>query len=134
MKRGAIAAVAAGLLAAFVAVPVQGAEWCLHDPQLNIRTPHGSVTIYVTEGVLGNQHQAALASARTGYTTYRAAKDRLMVTVYDYIPTDSHGTFATEMIVSSKPFGSGQVYGSTSGSSGSVMTVRFSIDPKLAGG
>lgn len=134
MKRWRLAAAAAGLAAAFVAVPVQAAEWCLHDPQLNIRTSPGeSVTVYVTEGVLGPQHQTALSSAKTSYTIRVAARNRLLVTVYDYIPTDSYGTFATEMIVSSKPFGGGEVYGSASGSSGSTMTVRFLIKPESAG-
>lgn len=134
MKWWRIAAAAAGLLGACVAVPVQGAEWCLHDPQLNIRTsPSESVTVYVTEGVLGPQHQAALTSAKTSYMTRVTAKNRLLVTVYDYIPTDSYGTFATEMIVSSKPFGGGEVYGSASGSSGSTMMVWFLIKPESAG-
>lgn len=135
MKRWRIAAAAAGLLAAFVAVPVQGAEWCLHDPQLNIQTSSGnSFLVYVTEGVSGAQHQAALASAKTSYTTRAASKNRLLVTVYDYIPADSSGSFATELIVSSRPFGSGEVYGSAYAMGGATMTVRFWINPESAGG
>lgn len=135
MKRWRIAAAAAGLLAAFVAVPVQGAEWCLNDPQLTIQTSSGeSITVYVTEGVIGAQHQAELASAKVSYTTRAASKNSLLVTVYDYIPSDSSGSSATELIVSSKPFGSGEVYGSVYGRSGSTMTVWFWINPESAGG
>lgn len=121
----------AGFLAACIAVPVQAAEWCMHDPQINIQAARGeSITVYVTEGVMGSQHQATLESAKIMYTTQFAAKDSVLVTVYDYIPTDPYGTFATEMIVSSKPFAGGVVYGSASGTAGSTMKVRFWIKPK----
>jgi hypothetical protein len=131
MKRWRIAAAAAGLVAALVAVPAQAGEWCLHDPQLTIQTSHGqSFTVYVTEGVMGSQHQATLASAKIGYTTRALSKKALSVTVYDYIPSDAYGTFATEMIVSSRPFGAGVVYGSASGTSGSTLKVWFWINPK----
>lgn len=131
MKRWRIAAASAGLVAALVAVPVQAAEWCLRDPQLTIQTSKGdSFTVYVTEGVMGAQHQAALASAKTTYTTRAVSKSSLLVTVYDYIPTDRFGTFATEVIVSSEPYGAGVVYGAASGTSGSSMKVWFWINPK----
>jgi hypothetical protein len=131
MKGWRIAAAAAGLLAALVAVPVQGAEWCLHDPQLNIPISHEhSITVYVTEGVMGSQHQAALTLSKTRYTTRTVGKASVLVTVYDYIPTDSYGTFATEMIVSSQPLGSGVVYGSAYGTSGLTLSLSFWIYPE----
>jgi hypothetical protein len=131
MNRWRIAAAAAGLMAALVAVPVQAGEWCLHDPQLKIQTSHGeSFTVYVTEGVMGPQHQATLAYAKLGYTTRAVSKSSLLVTVNDFIPSDAYGTFATEMIVSSQPFGAGVVYGSATGMSGSTMKVWFWINPK----
>jgi hypothetical protein len=125
MTRWRVAAAIAGLLAACIAaVPAQAAEWCIHDPQLVIQMPRGgSVTVYVTEGALGSQHQAALASAWIGYTT----RSRGHVTIYDYIPSDLHGSFPTEMIVSSQPYGAGTVYGSTFGRSGSTMVVSFNV-------
>jgi hypothetical protein len=135
MRRWRIAAAAAGFVAACIAVPVQGAEWCLNDPQLNIPTSsRESVTVYVTEGVMGAQHQAQLAAARISYTTHTASKKSLLVTVHDYVPSDSSGSFATELIVSSKPSGSGEVYGSAYGKSGATMTVWFWINPESAGG
>jgi hypothetical protein len=129
MNRWRIAAAAAGLLAALVAVPVQGAEWCLRDPELNVLiSPHNSITVYVTEGVMGSQHQAALTLAKTRYTTRTVNETSVLVTIYDYIPTDSQGTFATEMIVSSQPVGSGVVYGTAYGTSGSTMSLSFWIN------
>lgn len=126
MKRWSCAAAAAGLLALCVAVPAQGAEWCLKDPALNVQiSPRETVTVYVTEGVMGSQHQAALELAKASYTTREFSRARVLVTVYDNIPNDSDGTFATEMIVSSQPFGSGLVYGSQYGTSGSTMSVSF---------
>jgi hypothetical protein len=131
MKRWRIVAAAVGLGAALVAAPVQAAEWCLHDPELRIQTSHGdSFTVYVTEGVMGSQHQATLAAAKISYTARTVTKNSLLVTVYDYIPTDAYGTFATEMIVSSQPYGEGVVYGVAFGTSGSAMKVPFSINPK----
>lgn len=160
MKRWSIAAAAAGFLAVCVAVPVQAAEFCLADPPLNIQTSPGeSFTVYVTEGVLGSEHQAALSLATITYTTSplaTGAPDRaraetspdrgtrhpektappineksVLVTVYDSIPSDSSGTtFATMMIVSSQPFGHGVVYGSVNGTSGSTMSVSFGINPQ----
>ena len=135
MTRWRIAATAAGFVAACVAVPVQGAEWCLHDPQLNIQTSQGqSVTVYVTEGVMGAQHQAQLASAKISYTTYAVSKKSLLVALRDYIPSDSLGSFGTELIVSSGPSGSGAVYGSAYGTSGTTMTVWFWPNRESAGG
>jgi len=127
MRRWMIAAGVAGLTAACLAVSAQAAEWCLRDPQLTIRASHDqSLTVYVTEGAIGTQHQATLALSKISYTA-RSDKKGLTVTVYDYIPSDQYGTFATEMIVSSQPFGSGLVYGTATGGSGSTMTVRFRI-------
>ncbi len=130
MKRWSIAAAAAGFLALCVAVPAQAsAELCLTDPVLSIQTSPGeSFTVYVTEGVYGSQHQAALAAAVVSYTTRRVDRKNFLVTVYDTIPTDSFGSFATMMIVSSQPFGHGLVYGSATGISGSTMSVSFIID------
>jgi hypothetical protein len=131
MRRWSIAAAAAGLLAVCVAVPAQGAEWCMRDPAVSIQTsPGNSITVYVTEGAMGSNHQAALTSATTTYATYAARKANVLVVVYDYIPTDSYGKFATMMTVSSKPFGSGVVYGSSYGTSGSTMSVWFLISPE----
>ena len=124
MNRWRIAGAIAGLLAACVVVPAQASEWCIHDPQLIIQMPKGhSVIVYVTEGALGSQHQAALTSARIGYL----ARSNGHVTIYDYIPRDSQGSFPTELIVSSQPYGAGTVYGSTFGRSGSAMVVSFYV-------
>jgi hypothetical protein len=128
MKPWKIAVAAAGLLAAFFAVPVQASTWCRIDPALTLP---GGFTIYVTEGVLGSQHEAILASSKVTYSVNVVSKKSVLVTVDDYIPTDSYGSFPTEMIVSSMPFGAGTVYGSASGMSGSTMEVVFSIDPKV---
>jgi len=128
MKPWKIAVAAAGLLAAFIAVPVQASTWCRIDP---ILTLPGGLTVYVTEGVLGSQHEAILASSEVTYTVRFVSRKSVVVAVDDYIPTDSYGSFPTEMIVSSMPFGGGTVYGSASGTSGSTMEVVFSIDPKV---
>jgi hypothetical protein len=136
MKRWSLAAAAAGFLAVCVAVPAQAAaEFCLADPPLSIQTsPGDSFTVYVTEGVWGSEHQAALGLATLSYRTSPVNKKSLLVTVNDSIPTDSSGTFATMMIVSSQPFGHGVVYGSSTGTSGSTMSVSFGINPQKVTG
>ncbi len=119
---------AAALLAACIAVPAQAAEWCVHDPQVIVQTPAGdSFTVYVTEGALGLEHQAALASAKISYTVRVNANSTPHVIIYDYIPNDQYGSFPTEMTVSSQPYGGGLVYGSTLGTSGWTMAVSFNI-------
>jgi hypothetical protein len=136
MKRWSIAAAAAGFLALCVAVPAQAAAvFCLTDPPISIQTSPGeSFTVYVTEGVLGSEHQAALSLATISYATSPINRKSVLVTVHDYIPSDS-GTFATMMIVSSKPFGQGLVYGSVVyGTSGSTMSVSFGINPQKVTG
>jgi len=133
MKRWTIAAAAAGFLVACLAIPVEGAEWCISDPAVNIRaSATQSFTVYATEGVMGAQHQSALASAKISYKVRAHFRDGFLVTLKDYIPADSSGSFVTELIVSSKPFGAGHVYGSVQGRSGSTMTVRFWIGPENA--
>ena len=131
MKRWSIAAAAAGFLAVCVAIPVQAAEWCLHDPAISIHTsPDQSFTVYVTEGVQGTQHEPVLALAKATSRASRSGKSTFLVVVYDYIPSDSYGTFATMMVVSSKPFGNGLVYGTSYGTSGSAMSVAFVVNPE----
>jgi hypothetical protein len=131
MKRWSLAAAAAGLLAVWTAAPAQAAEWCRVDPPVDIQTSRGeSFTVYVTEGVMGPQHQAALAAAKVSYTARVRSSTSVFVVIYDIIPTDSYGTFATELVVSSRPFGGGVVYGSTYRSSGTTMSVSFWINPE----
>jgi hypothetical protein len=132
MKRWSIAAAAAGVLTVCLAVSAQAAEFCLVDPPVNIQTSPGeSFTVYVTEGVLGSEHLAALERATISYTTTPIKKKSVLVTVYENIPSDSfRATFATMMIVSSQPFGHGVVYGSSYGTSGSTMSVSFRINPQ----
>jgi hypothetical protein len=135
MKRWSIAAAAAGFLAVCVAIPAQAAEWCVHDPAISIHTSSGpSFTVYVTEGVQGLQHQPALALAKATYRARGAGENSVVVTIYDYIPSDASGTFATMMVVSSKPFGAGVVYGSSYGTSGSTMSVVFWVNPEKVKG
>ena len=136
MRRWSIAAAAAGLLALCVAVPVQAAaEWCTIDPELSIETSPGqSFTVYVTESVMGWQNQAALASAKTSYATRTVSKTSVLVTVNDYIPSDSVATFTTHMTVSSQPFGKGVLYGSVYGTSSTTMSVSFWINPEKVTG
>jgi hypothetical protein len=129
MKRWGLAAAAAGFIAICIAMPVQAGEWCQHDPAVNIHTSAGeSFTVYVTEGVLGAQHQPALASAKITYITRNAGAESVFVVIYDKIPTDSYGTFATEMMVSSEPNADGVIYGSSYGTSGTAMSVPFWIN------
>jgi hypothetical protein len=131
MKRWSLAAVAAGLLAVCLAVPAQAAEWCLIDPPVDIQTSPGeSFTVYVTEGVMGPLHQAALGRAKVSYTTSVSSPSSVLVVIYDFIPADAYGAFATAMVVSSKPFGGGVVYGSTYGTGGTTMSVSFWINPE----
>ena len=136
MKRWGLAATAAGLFALCVAVPVQAAaEFCILDPELRIQLSRdATITVYITEGVVGPEHLPALARAEAGYTAVTLNKKSVLVTVYDFIPADSFGTSATMMIVSSKPYGAGVVYGSAYGTSGTNMSVSFRIDPQKVSG
>jgi hypothetical protein len=136
MKRWGLAAAAAGLFAVCVAVPAQAAaEFCLLDPELSIQLSRNeTITVYVTEGVVGEEHRAALALATTSYTTTTVGRERVVVTVYDFIPTDSKGTAATMMVVSSQPYGAGVVYGTAYGTSGTIMSVSFGLNPEKVQG
>ena len=79
---------------------------------------------------MDSQHLPTLARAKIRYTTHTASETRVLVTVYDYIPRDSIGTFETKMVVSSQPFGAGALYGSAYGTSGTTMSVSFRIKPE----
>ena len=133
MNRWRIAGVVAGLLAACVAaVPVMAMEWCLDDPSYTVTTPSGNtVTVYVTQAVLGSQHAGALQSSKLTYTSAGVGLLGLAetsVTISDTIPADRYGTFPTEMTVSSEPMGAGTVYGQASGTSGIPMAVTFTLN------
>jgi hypothetical protein len=135
MKRWGLAAAAAGLFAVCVALPAHAAEFCIVDPELSIHLSRNeTITVFVTEGIVGEEHRAALALATAGYTTRTVSRKSVVVTVYDFIPLDSKGTAATMMVVSSQPYGAGMVYGTAYGTSGTIMSVSFGINPEKVEG
>jgi hypothetical protein len=130
MIRRFILGIAVGVLAAVVATPVEAAEWCLNDPALVFAAPHShhKLTIYATEGVQGAQHTAALRHTHLGFKT-RPGKEHgtIGVEVHANIPGNDHDRFSTVLIVSSQPFGAGEIYGIATGTSGHDMKVAFEL-------
>jgi hypothetical protein len=129
MLRRVVIGVVAGLFMAGTAVPAEAAEWCTDDPALSLAAPHASkITLYVTEGVMGSAHLDALRKAHIDHKIRPGkAPHSLHVTVHGNIPSDRFGSFSTLLIVSSRPFGAGTVYGSTRGVGGKPMQLSFDL-------
>lgn len=130
MFRRLILGVAVGLLAAFVATPVEAAEWCMDDPALVFSAPHAKhkITVYATEGVQGAEHASALRKAKV-HLEAKPGKGRgtMDLEIRAKIPADGHARFLTVLLVSSKPYGAGTVYGVVRGSNDHDMNLRFEL-------
>ena len=134
MARGFLIAVAMLLALSAPPAAVQaGAEWCDTDPLVLIRTPGGQIVpIFVLVGARGIEHLPAAQAASllaTSHTTESARGVRAtLVTVTVVVPNDLFARgFPTRAAVSGGPLGSGTLYASTEGESGSPMVLRFTL-------
>lgn len=119
------------LLTAFTPVARAGEEWCDTDPLVVIETPGGAlVPVYVTNGALGLEHLAAAQTATITTSVKSVENGRAtQVKVEVLVPDDLFGShFATRSVVSSGPLGTGTVFATTSGYSGEVMKMTFTLD------
>lgn len=130
MIRRALVGVAVGVLAALLAVPAEAAAWCINDPALHVDAPHAKkITIFLTEGVMGAEHAAALHSPELKHEGRPGKKaGTLSIQIRERIHSGEHATFATLLIASSEPYGGGTVYAWTTGSSNTWMVLDFLLD------
>jgi hypothetical protein len=95
---------------------------------LLIRTPAGNIVpVYYLTGVQGPPHLVGglLGNLSADYTA-EPAEGRTRVSVRVTVPDGLLGTtYATRLTVSSGVLGTGTVYGTTTGTSGAAMQVRF---------
>jgi hypothetical protein len=136
MLRRILFGVVLGILLACVATPAQAAEWCLNDPALIFSTPHSHVrlTIYATEGVQGASHAAALTKAHLDFNAHPGKHAGLMdIQVKVKIEGNDHDSFATVLVVSSRPYGAGRLYGVVTGTSSHDMQLNFEFAYPSAG-
>lgn len=105
-----------------------GDEWCETDPLLLVRTPAGQlVPLYYLTGVqapayVGNGLLAAL-SASAAAAPAPGGGTRVVVSVT--VPPGADGaSFPTRLTVSTGPWGTLTVYGTTTGAAGTPMTVQ----------
>ena len=105
--------------------------WCDTDPvQLVITNGGNIVPVFVTNGARSPLYLPQLVLARITHTVKSVENGRTtLVTVSVTVPNDLLGrTFATRSIVSSGPLGLLKVYATTTGTSGSPMTMQFKLD------
>lgn len=118
------------------AVPIASAdeEWCSDDPPRLLTTPHGNtVAVFETLGAPGLQYAADLTAAlvATSYTARSYVRDGQgdLGTVFTLsVPIANDpvlGSFPARAIVSSLLLGSGTVYATTTGVSGTTLTLTF---------
>lgn len=106
--------------------------WCDTDPILVVKTPAGNlVPVYVNVGAqnLLNTPDTLLGALAVSYTAVAtsggsATKVTVSVTVPSSLLDQS---FATRNIISTGPFGTGEVYAYTSGVSGTAMISTFKL-------
>jgi hypothetical protein len=129
-RHGLVAVGAAALTAVAAPAALASDDWCDSDPVQLVVTNGGKlVPIFVTNGVRSLSHlpQAVLAKITHRAQSVDGGKATL-VTVEVTVPNGLLGKrFETRTIASSLPLGTGTVYGTTTGSSGSEMTVQFKL-------
>ncbi|MGH2354166.1 MAG: hypothetical protein ACRDJN_21380 [Chloroflexota bacterium] len=129
-----VAGVAAGALLTLPgawAAPASAAQWCELDPPVPITTLGGSeVVVHVTAYGKGLIHQAAVDAAQiTHFDRPVDGRRATAVTVFVFIPGDEHDhSFETRSVISTEPYGKGQILATDSGYSGRVMQLRFTLD------
>ena len=129
--RSGLAVTGAAALTAVVAPSAFAAEdWCDYDPiQLSITSGGKIVLLFVTNGAPSLLYVPQLALAKITHSTQSADGGKsLLVTVKVTVPNGLLGKrFQTRTKVSSLLLGLGTVYGTTTGWSGSTMTVQFKL-------
>ncbi len=106
-----------------------GDDWCEIDPLLLIQTPAGNtVPVFYLTGAYGLEHAAATQLAQATYAVEPDAGGT-KVTFKVTVPDDLFGKgFPTRVTVSSGPWGTLQVHGKASGTSGAPMSLEFYLD------
>jgi hypothetical protein len=131
MARAFVALGMALLLLAGSATGGASEEWCEYDPVVLVTTPGGiPVPVYLLVGAAGVEHLPLVIAAQHSYVIEaggggRATQVRLQVLVPNRL---DGGVFATRVTASTGPLGTGTILGTTTGTSGSPMTLRFKLD------
>jgi hypothetical protein len=129
-RHGLAAAGAAALTAVAAPAALASDDWCDTDPLQLVVTSGGKlVPIFVTNGVRSvlNLPQAVLAKITHTAQSVDGGKATL-VTVKVTVPNGLLGRrFETRTVVSSFLLGTGTVYGTKTGWSGSEMAVQFKL-------
>ena len=128
MRRWILSLAAAGTLALLQAVNVFASlEWCGEDPPVDVVTPAGhSVTVNVTDYVLGRNHIPQLSKAEIRYSVAPSEQGGVAgtrVTMHDTIPTGDGDNFPTAADVNYQ----GVMLVRTSGHSDQSMRLSFFI-------
>lgn len=130
--RSTIAAATAGAITVTTAPAALASDtWCDVDPiQLVITSGGKLVPIFVTNGARSLLYVPQLLLARISHTVRSVdGGTASLVTVSVTVPNGLLGTrFATRSVVSSGPLGLLKVYATTTGMSGSAMTMQFKLN------
>ena len=136
--RSTIAAATAGAITMATAAAAPAAlasdTWCDVDPiQLVITSGGTLVPIFVTNGARSLLYLPQLLLARITHTvTSVDGGTASLVTVSVTVPSGLLGrTFATRSVVSSGPLGLLSLFATTMGTSGSPMTIQFTLNVGL---
>jgi hypothetical protein len=123
------AATATALTAAAAPAALADETWCDVDPiQLVISSGGTLVPIFVTNGARSLLYLPQLFLAKITHTV-KAIDGGSLVTVSVTVPNGLLGTrFATRSVISSGPLGLFKVYASTTGTSGTAMTMQFTLN------
>ena len=124
-------AAASGLTAATAPAVLASDTWCDADPlQLVITSGGRLVPIFVTNGARSLLHLPQLLLARISHTVKSVdGGTASLVTLSVTVPNGLLGrSFATRSVVSSGPLGLLHVYATTTGMSGSAMTMQFKLN------
>jgi hypothetical protein len=128
--RGTAVLAAAALTAASAPAAFAAENWCDVDPvQLVITSGGKLVPIFVTNGARSVAHAPQLLLARITHSTKSVDGGRAtQVTVNVTVPNGLLGSrFETRSVVSSGPLGTLTAYATTTGNSGSTMTMQFKL-------
>lgn len=124
------AATATALTVATAPAALASETWCDVDPvQLVITSGGNIVPIFVTNGARSLLYLPQLLLARITHTVKSVdGGTASLVTVSVTVPNGLLGTrFATRSVVSSGPLGLLKIYASTTGTSGTAMTMQFTL-------
>lgn len=99
-------------------------EWCEHDPKLVLTDEEGKIRFHMTAGTPSTADLRLLQEATYSVRVVQGDPDRVTAGIL-VEPPAGHAPLPVRLVVSSRAFGRGTIYGRATGDGGELVAVTF---------